>query len=64
VIVAGNALACAAGMAVLETFEKEKILDNVNARSEQLFSALKEVQQSELTGHMIRDIRGAGLMVG
>ena len=30
--IAGNALACAAGMAVLETFEKENILDNVNAR--------------------------------
>lgn len=60
----GNALACAAGMAVLETFEKENILDNVNARSEQLFATLREVQQSELTGHMIRDVRGAGLMVG
>lgn len=51
-------------MAVLETFEKEKILDNVNARSEQLFSVLRDMQQSETTGHMIRDVRGAGLMVG
>jgi 4-aminobutyrate aminotransferase len=29
---AGNALACAAGVAVLDVFEKENILENVNAR--------------------------------
>lgn len=62
--VAGNALACAAGVAVLDTFEKENILDNVNARSKQLFDALHELRNSDVTGHLIKDVRGAGLMVG
>lgn len=60
----GNALACAAGLAVLDTFEKERILENVNARSKELFDMLKELKASKTTGHLIRDIRGAGLMVG
>lgn len=30
--VAGNALACAASAAIMDVFEQEKILDNVNAR--------------------------------
>lgn len=29
---AGNAVSCAAAVAVAEVFEEEKILDNVNAR--------------------------------
>jgi acetylornithine aminotransferase len=32
----GNPLACAAALAVADTFEKENILDNVNKRGEQV----------------------------
>lgn len=31
-VAAGNALACAASAAIMDVFEQEKILDNVNAR--------------------------------
>jgi 4-aminobutyrate aminotransferase len=34
----GNAVACTAANAVLDVFEQEKVLDNVNARSAQFFA--------------------------
>lgn len=60
---AGNALACAAGVAVLDVFEKENILENVNARSEQMFKHLNALKESTSTGHLIEDVRGKGLMI-
>ncbi|ODQ52861.1 hypothetical protein SAICODRAFT_7469 [Saitoella complicata NRRL Y-17804] len=60
---AGNAVACAAGLAVLDAFKEEKVLDNVAARSKQLFDCLHGLQKSEKTGHLIGDVRGLGLMV-
>lgn len=60
----GNAVSCAAACAVLDVFAEEKTIDNVNARSAQLFSALHDCQKSELTGPLIKDVRGKGLMVG
>ncbi|MDR2121515.1 MAG: aminotransferase class III-fold pyridoxal phosphate-dependent enzyme [Flavobacteriaceae bacterium] len=53
----GNHLACAAALSVLEVFENEKVLDNVNKQSAyfiEKFSALPQIKK----------IRGRGLMLG
>ncbi|CAG8830330.1 15448_t:CDS:2 [Gigaspora margarita] len=60
----GNAVSCAAAIATLEVFEEEKILENVNNRSSQLFSLLNSRVKSLLPPHIGLDIRGLGLMVG
>eukprot|EP00760_Papus_ankaliazontas_P031644 PhM_4_TR5379/c0_g1_i1/m.85466/K00823/puuE; 4-aminobutyrate aminotransferase len=59
---AGNALSCAAANAVLETFEKESILDNVKARGAQLRSGLERIAASNKNGGLISEVRGLGLM--
>lgn len=62
---AGNAVACAAATATIKTFKEEKILDNVAARSKQIFSFLQDLKASgSKAGNLIEDIRGSGLMVG
>lgn len=62
---AGNAVACAAAKAVIEVFREENVLDNVAARSKQLFGFLEKLQKSgSKAGSLIQDIRGRGLMVG
>jgi len=58
---AGNAVACAAAIAVADVMKEEKILDNVNARSKELFEFLNKQRQKQ-TSHIV-DIRGQGLMV-
>jgi len=60
---AGNAVSCAAGVAVAKTFKEEKILDNVNARGKELRAALDAAWKDEKTKHMIYDVRGLGLML-
>lgn len=60
---AGNAVSCAAAVAVAEVFRTQPILDNVNARSKQLFDALHALQANPKTGALIADVRGKGLMV-
>jgi len=62
---AGNAVACAAATATIKAFRDEKVLDNVAARSKQIFSFLHDLKNSGTkAGNLIEDIRGAGLMVG
>ncbi|GAB7341235.1 hypothetical protein MBLNU457_7514t2 [Dothideomycetes sp. NU457] len=62
---AGNAVACAAAKAVIEVFREEKVLDNVAARSKQMFSFLYDLKSSgSKAGNLIEDIRGRGLMIG
>jgi 4-aminobutyrate aminotransferase len=62
---AGNAVACAAAIATIKVFHEEKILDNVAARSKQLFSFLHDLKSSGTkAGSVIEDVRGSGLMVG
>jgi len=61
---AGNAVACAAAVACAEVMKEDKILDNVKARSTQLFSTLKKLRQQPHISPFILDVRGAGLMVG
>ncbi|WP_415948678.1 acetylornithine transaminase [Streptomyces sp. KLOTTS4A1] len=55
----GNPVACAAGLAVLETIESEGLLDNVKAASARLWAG------TENSGHpLISHVRGAGLLLG
>jgi 4-aminobutyrate aminotransferase len=62
---AGNAVACAAATATIQVFREEKILENVAARSKQLFSFLNDLKSSGTkAGNLIEDVRGRGLMVG
>ncbi|GAA5879778.1 hypothetical protein JCM1840_001893 [Sporobolomyces johnsonii] len=61
---AGNAVSCAAGVAVQEVFQSEKILDNVALRSQELFQTLRDLQADPVCGDSIAEIRGLGLMVG
>lgn len=44
--------------------QEEHILDNVAARSEQIFSTLHKLQKDPATAHLIAEVRGLGLMVG
>lgn len=53
----GNHLACAAGLAVLNTIEAEHLMDNVNAISEHFIGIAKTIPQ-------IKKIKGRGLMLG
>jgi len=57
----GNPVACAAGVAVLETIADEGLLGNARARGTELLGGLRELM-SEHTA--IGDVRGRGLMIG
>ncbi|MER6034325.1 acetylornithine transaminase [Streptomyces sp. NPDC101171] len=55
----GNPVACAAGLAVLDTIADEGLLENVKRQSERLRDGI------EALGHpMIAHVRGAGLLLG
>ncbi|MDQ0579858.1 acetylornithine transaminase [Streptomyces rishiriensis] len=55
----GNPVACAAGLAVLDTIENEGLLENVKRQSEKLRTGI------EGAGHSLIDyVRGAGLLLG
>ncbi|WP_329215687.1 acetylornithine transaminase [Streptomyces sp. NBC_01485] len=55
----GNPVACAAGLAVLDTIENEGLLENVKQQSEKLRDGI------EGAGHPLIDyVRGAGLLLG
>ncbi|QDS78075.1 hypothetical protein FKW77_003647 [Venturia effusa] len=60
---AGNAVSCAAGIAVEQVFREEKILDNVVARGSELKGMLQAAKEDPRTGKIIFDVRGLGLMV-
>lgn len=60
---AGNAVACAAGVAVAKAFQEEKILENVNARGAELKSMLDGAKADPKTGKIMHDVRGLGLML-
>jgi predicted acetylornithine/succinylornithine family transaminase len=57
----GTPLACAAAIAVLDTFEHEKILENCKLQGEYLVHALSNMAAKY---KCIQTVRGAGLMVG
>ncbi|MCI3275828.1 acetylornithine transaminase [Streptomyces cylindrosporus] len=55
----GNPVACAAGLAVLDTIENEGLLDNVKRQSGKLRDGIESL------GHpLIGHVRGAGLLLG
>lgn len=55
----GNPVACAAGLAVLDTIENEGLLENVKRQSEKLRDGIEGL------GHRLIDyVRGAGLLLG
>ena len=55
----GNPVACAAGLAVLDTIENEGLLENVKRQSEKLRDGIEGL------GHPLIDyVRGAGLLLG
>ena len=53
----GNHLACAAGIAVLDVIESEKLMDNVNAIYAYFLEAIKQVPE-------VIQVKGRGLMLG
>ena len=57
----GNALAMTAGLAALTVIDDEQLIDNANARGEELMVGLREIAASQPT---IVDVRGRGLMIG
>ena len=56
----GNPLACAAALANLEIFRKEKIIDKIQPKIQTLWQEAKKLEKLNLVG----DIRGIGLMLG
>jgi len=61
---AGNAVCCAAAVAVADVLREERILDNVQARSTELFAALRALAADPAVAPHVLDVRGRGLMVG
>lgn len=53
----GNHLACAAGIAVLDIFESENLVENAREVGEYLIAQLEQFPQ-------IKEVRGRGLMIG
>ena len=58
----GNPLACSAGLAVAQYFSDHNILDNVQARGEQLSNGLEKL--AEKYPVVLADVRGWGLLKG
>ena len=57
----GNPLACAAALAVLETFEEEDLLARANVIGERVVGALREIHENH--PDFVGDVRGRGAMV-
>lgn len=57
----GNALSCAAAVATIRAMRQEGMLENAQARGEQLQAGLRHLQEEF---PLIGDVRGRGLMVG
>lgn len=61
---AGNAVCCAAATTVVDVLREEHILDNVTARSDELFDSLRKLASDPTVKPHILDVRGRGLMIG
>ncbi len=59
---AGNAVACAAAVGVIEAFEEEKLLEKSVAQGEQIMARLKAIK-AKGKGMPMGDIRGLGAML-
>jgi len=58
----GNPLACAAGLAALDVLEEEGLVERARIRGEQLLAGAKAAAAE--FPHMVKDVRGRGLLVG
>lgn len=58
----GNPFVCASGLAVLQTIEKDHLLENVLARGEQLRSRLRAIAKKY--PKLFKEVRGWGLING
>ncbi len=58
----GNPFACRAGLTVARELERRKILDNVNARGDQLRQGLEQLVARY--PNLLREVRGWGLLQG
>jgi 4-aminobutyrate aminotransferase/(S)-3-amino-2-methylpropionate transaminase len=56
----GNPIACAAALAVIETFEEEDLLAKSKALGERVMAAMREIQQRH--PDFVGDVRGLGPM--
>jgi len=56
----GNPIACAAGLATLETIEEEKILENVNNVGSFIIERLQKLREAH---PIVGDVRGKGLLL-
>ena len=59
----GNPLACAAGLAVAKYFSDHDILQNVQDRSQELITGLKDLAK-KYPDILSGDVRGWGLLIG
>ena len=57
----GNPVACAAALAVLDTIEKERLLDNATAIGNYLMDQLRDIAKSN---SRIVEVRGQGMIIG
>jgi acetylornithine/N-succinyldiaminopimelate aminotransferase len=57
----GNALVCAAGVAVIEAIEQENLLENANQLGQYTMDKLQQLKQKH---SVIDSVRGVGLMIG
>jgi 4-aminobutyrate aminotransferase len=57
----GNAVACAAAVATIQAIKAEGMIENARARSEQLMTGLRHLQEEFPA---IGDVRGLGVMIG
>lgn len=57
----GGSLACAAGLAALETLQHDRLVENAEARGEQLHAGLAELCRDS---RLLHEVRGQGLLIG
>lgn len=57
----GNPVSCAAGIATLDVFKREHVLENATERGAELIKRLRDLQRRM---PVIGEVRGLGLMVG
>jgi len=57
----GNALVCAAGIAVIEAVEEDKLLENADRLGQYTMDKLQQLKQKH---NIIDSVRGVGLMIG
>lgn len=58
---AGNAVSCAAAVAVADVLATREFETNVAARSKQMFDILRKLQQDSATKGLIAEVRGVGV---